>query len=154
MLSSTVGAFSMLFSIYRHEGMLCVYVKNNYQFYTDSLYNFGSLNRDVKYWRNTIDFIAINVLDSSSIDGVLVLKQREIAPWLSVRLWSYFSFQPVLHNWCNKDRWICYPLCGMVHIKEPFLLVGKSSSCRGSSGFPLSLSDWFFTIRPTPHNHK
>ena len=32
---------------------------------------------------------------------------------------SYFSFQPVLHDWCNKGRGMCYPVCGMVHIKEP-----------------------------------
>ena len=30
---------------------------------------------------------------------------------------SYFSFQPVLHDWCNKGRGMCYPVCGMVHIK-------------------------------------
>ena len=30
----------------------------------------------------------------------------------------YFSFQPVLHDWCNKGRGMCYPVCGMVHIKE------------------------------------
>ena len=29
----------------------------------------------------------------------------------------YFSFQPVLHDWCNKGRCMCYPVCGMVHIK-------------------------------------
>ena len=40
---------------------------------------------------------------------------------------SYFSFQPVLHNWVNKDRGMCYPVCGMVHIKEPLLLIRKSS---------------------------
>ena len=34
---------------------------------------------------------------------------------------SYFSFQPVLHDWCNKGRGMCYPVCGMVHIKEPLL---------------------------------
>ena len=28
---------------------------------------------------------------------------------------SYFLFQPVLRNWCNKS-------CGMVHIKDPLLL--------------------------------
>ena len=39
---------------------------------------------------------------------------------------SYFSFQPVLHDWCNKGRGMCYPVCGMVHIKEPLLLIGKS----------------------------
>ena len=36
---------------------------------------------------------------------------------------SYFSFQPVLHDWCNKGRDMCYPVCGMVHIKEPMLLI-------------------------------
>ena len=51
---------------------------------------------------------------------------------------SYFSFQPVLHDWCNKGRGMCYPVCGMVHIKEPLLLIKKNSPC-GGSGFPLSL---------------
>ena len=23
---------------------------------------------------------------------------------------SYFSFQAVLHDWCNKDRGMCYPV--------------------------------------------
>ena len=49
---------------------------------------------------------------------------------------SYFSFQPVLHDWCNKGRGMCYPVCGMVHIKEPLLLIDKSSLC-GGSGFPF-----------------
>ena len=40
---------------------------------------------------------------------------------------SYFSLQPVLHNWCNKGRGMCYPVCGIVHIKEPLLLIDKSS---------------------------
>ena len=35
---------------------------------------------------------------------------------------SYFSFQQVLHDWCNKGRGMCYPVWGMVHIKEPLLL--------------------------------
>ena len=30
---------------------------------------------------------------------------------------SYFSFQPVLHNWCYKGCGMCYLVCGMVHIK-------------------------------------
>ena len=66
---------------------------------------------------------------------------------------SYFLFQPVLHDWCNKGRAMCYPVCGMVHIKEPLVLIGKSRPC-GGSGFPLSLSQWFFTICPTPYNSK
>ena len=33
-----------------------------------------------------------------------------------------------------------YPVYGMMHIKEPLLLIGKSSPC-GGSGFPFSLSE-------------
>ena len=56
---------------------------------------------------------------------------RRIDP--SVDPLSYFSFQPVFHDWCNKGRDMCNP----VHIKEPLLLIGKSSPC-GGRGFPLS----------------
>ena len=35
------------------------------------------------------------------------------------------TFQPVLHDWCNKDCGMCYPVCGMMHIKEPLLLIGR-----------------------------
>ena len=66
---------------------------------------------------------------------------------------SYFSFQPVLHDWCNKGRGICYPVCGMVHIKEPLLLIDNSSLC-GGSGFPFSLSEWSLTICLTPYNRR
>ena len=66
---------------------------------------------------------------------------------------GYFSFLSVLHDWCNKGRGMCYPVCGMVHIKEPLLLIGKSSPC-GGTGFPFSLSVWYFTIYPTPYNRK
>ena len=34
---------------------------------------------------------------------------------------------------------------GTMHIKEPLLLIGKSSPC-GGSWFPLSLSEWSDTI--------
>ena len=66
---------------------------------------------------------------------------------------SYFSFQPVLHDWCNKGHGMCYPVCGMVHIKEPLLLIDKSSLC-GGTGFPFSLSEWSLTICLTPYNRR
>ena len=66
---------------------------------------------------------------------------------------SYFSFQPVLHDWCIKGRGMCYPVCGMVHIKEPLLLIDKCSLC-GGSGFPFSLSEWSLTICLTPYNRR
>ena len=54
---------------------------------------------------------------------------------------------------CSMTGGMCYPVCGMVHIKEPLLLRGKSSLC-GGSGFPFSLSEWSFTICLTPYNRK
>ena len=57
---------------------------------------------------------------------------------------SYFLFQPVIHDWCNKDHGMCYPLP----------LIGKSSPCSGSSRFPLSLSGWSFTICPMSYSCK
>ena len=66
---------------------------------------------------------------------------------------SYFSFQPVLHDWCNKGCGMCYPVCGMVHIKEPLLLIDKSSLC-GGSRFPFSLSEWSLIICLTPYNRR
>ena len=48
---------------------------------------------------------------------------------------------------------LLFPIRGMMHIKEPLLLIGKSSPC-GGSGFLLSLSEWSFTICLTPYNRK
>ena len=49
--------------------------------------------------------------------------------------------KPVLHDWCNKDCGMRYPVCGMMHMKEPLLLIRKSSLC-GGSRFLLALSDY------------
>ena len=38
---------------------------------------------------------------------------------------------------------MCYPVYGMVHIKEPLLLIENSIPCSGGSGFSLS-SEWSF----------
>ena len=50
--------------------------------------------------------------------------------------WTHWAIE-----WCNKGRGMYYPVCGMVHIKDPLLLIEKSSPC-GSSGFPLSLPEY------------
>ena len=65
---------------------------------------------------------------------------------------SYFSFQPVLHDGVTKAV-VCAILSGMVHIKEPLLLIRKSNLC-GGSRFPFSLSEWSITICLTPYNCK
>ena len=42
-------------------------------------------------------------------------------------LLGYYLVRPVLHNWCNKGHGMCCPDCGMMRIKEPLLLIRKSS---------------------------
>ena len=57
---------------------------------------------------------------------------------------SYFPFQPVFHDWCNKGYGMCYP----VHIKDPLLLIRKNCPCSNVVavvGF-LLLYEWSFTI--------
>ena len=49
---------------------------------------------------------------------------------------------------------VCGTLSGMVHIKDPLLLIGKSSPCSGGSGFLVSLLKWSFPICTTPYNRK
>ena len=80
--------------------------------------------------------------------GKGVGRSSEVERSLMVR-WVVGS---ILH-WCNKGRGICYPVCGMVHIKEPLLLIDKCSLC-GGSGFPFSLSEWSLTICLTPYNRR
>ena len=48
---------------------------------------------------------------------------------------------------------VCVILSGMVHIKEPLLLIDKSSLC-GGSRFPFSLSEWSLPICLTPYNRR
>ena len=55
-----------------------------------------------------------------------------------VDLLNYLLFQPVLHNWCNKDSGVCYPVLGMVQIKEP-LLIEKNSPYIEGSRFPVAI---------------
>ena len=62
---------------------------------------------------------------------------------------SYFSF----HDWCNKGCGMCYPVCGMMHITEPLLLIRNSVPC-GGNRFPLSLCKWSFSIILTPYIRK
>ena len=50
-------------------------------------------------------------------------------------IYSYFPFQPVVHNWFIKGRGMYCSVYGKVHIKDPLLLIEKSSLC-GGSGFP------------------
>ena len=74
----------------------------------------------------------------SSVDSVPAFEAvgRRIDPsqWSQLQL-GYFPFQPVVHNWFIKGRGMYCSVYGKVHIKDPLLLIEKSSLC-GGSGFP------------------
>ena len=65
---------------------------------------------------------------------------------------SYFLLQPVFHDWFNKGCGMCYPVCGIVHIKEPLLLI-RSSPCVGS-GFLSRYLNVSLPYIPTPYNRS
>ena len=44
---------------------------------------------------------------------------------------NYFSFKPVIHDWYNKGRSMSYPICGMVYMKDPLLLVAHVGAAAG-----------------------
>ena len=47
-----------------------------------------------------------------------------------------FLIQPVLHNWCNKGHGMCYPVCGMMHIKQNHvLLISERVAHVAAAGF-------------------
>ena len=100
---------------------------------------------------HTMAFITQGARRSSEVERSLMVRLVVGSILHGVDPLSYFSFQPVLHDWCNKGCGMYYPVCGMVHIKEPLLLIDKSSLC-GGSGFPFSLSEWSLTICLTPYN--
>ena len=54
---------------------------------------------------------------------------------------------------CVSKAVVCEILPEVVYVKEPLLLIRKSSPCIGSSGFSFSLYDWSFTICPTQCSH-
>ena len=116
----------------------------------------GSCESTLSYkdWTDTRTSIitALPIL-SSEVERLLMVQWVVGSILHGVDPLSYFSFQPVLHDWCNKSRGMCYPVCGTVHIKEPLLLIDKSSLC-GGSGFPFSLSEWSLTLCLTPYNRK
>ena len=87
------------------------------------------------HWRYFLFLFIAGAGRSSEVERSLMVRWVVGSILHGVDPLSYFSFQPVLHDWCNKGRGMCYPVCGMVHIKEPLLLIDKSSLC-GGSGFP------------------
>ena len=90
-----------------------------------------------------------------------------IFDWFREIFWGPLKFSVTLvisiylsvHLWISTTGVTKAVVCAilsvgwMVHIKEPLLLIEKSSPC-GCSGFPFSLYEWSFTICLMPYNRK
>ena len=73
-----------------------------------SLYRASALKEVMdKYASPTRTPFTVYVKDTGMYSYVLSLSPCKI----------YFSFHPMLHDWCNKGRGMCYPVCGVVYIK-------------------------------------
>ena len=80
------------------------------------------------------DIIAINHFCQSRLLGVernsvveyplLVYQIAGLSPLVDPL--NYFSLWPVHHSYCSKGRGMCYPVCGMVYIKDHLLLIGMN----------------------------
>ena len=51
---------------------------------------------------------------------------------------SYFLFEPVLNDWCNKGYGMYYHVCGMLHINNSLLLIEKNKPCYLSGLLPYN----------------
>ena len=75
----------------------------------------------------------------SSVVERQFMARQVVESILMVDILRYFSFLAVLRDWYNKVRDMCYPVCAMMQIKDPLLLIEKSGPCGGGSEFLLSL---------------
>ena len=100
-------------------------------------------------------YIKTKYLSPKRERGLALWQEHSLIVWWVVGsiLYGVFLVPASALRLVYQSCGMCYPVCGMVHIKEPLLLIGKSSLCSGSS-FPLSLSEWFFTICLMPYNRK
>ena len=64
---------------------------------------------------------------------------------------AFITLTPVV---CNKGRGMCYPVCAMVHIKDPLLLIGKSNHLVAAAGFFSRCPNGSLQYVPTPYNRK
>ena len=89
------------------------------------------------------DFRIIRILPSISVS----LRKMFGTAELQTSFILSFSFQPVLHGWCNKGRGMCYTVCGMVQIKEFCSVIYSNLSKKMSSHFTRRIQD---SIAPPP----
>ena len=76
------------------------------------------------------------VVAHSAVNVWILLHGEKIQHGECICSLGYFPGEAVLHNWSIKVCSMCYPFSGKVDMKDPLLLIGKSSLF-GNSRFPL-----------------
>ena len=84
----------------------------------------------------------IYMLIYSLLKGAWTSAHGAMNCWIDPSWWTHWAIShpsQYFMTCINKDHGMFYPVCGMVHIKEPLLLIRKNSPFSGGSGFHLSL---------------
>ena len=66
----------------------------------------------------TLDLCCVVYLVAPWYERSLIVRSVDGSILHRVDPLSYFSLQPVIHDWYNKDCDMYYPVCGMMHIKR------------------------------------
>ena len=101
-----------------------MFILGDFKSHTQTKNNFVENYNLYKSVINLVDFVPISRTQnyrgagrSSEVERSLMVRWVVESILHGVNPLSYLSFRPVLHDWCNKGRGMCYPVCGMVHIK-------------------------------------
>ena len=75
-------------------------------------------------------------------------------PWsiVATRFLSCYLSSQCSTTGVRKGCGMCYPVCGMIHIKDSLLLIRKSRPWSGGNGFFVLLSRWSFTLSLMSYN--
>ena len=83
--------------------------------------------------------VTVYLYELRSVNSSYNLIVKSICSWCygssDQSFMSYFSFQPMFHNWCNKGCCLCYSVIRMLHIKDTLLLIRKRLAHMAATGF-------------------
>ena len=108
---------------------------------------------------------ALSYRHDSSYHGVCYITRGALDGMRNSSMGPSCGIDPMTHHTMSKHSYtelhaaitktvVWVILSGMVPTKEPLLLIGKNNSLVAVSFLSLSLSEWSFTICPTPYNRK
>ena len=93
----------------------------------------GSIRWPIAPWVNTLT-TELHLAPRGRVSAHGVIGHQINPSWWTH--WAISHSSQCSTTGVTKAFCMCYPVCGMVHIKEPLLLIEKSTPCSGRSGFP------------------